>query len=130
MDDQWEQPCPYPRLRPFGPTAAERFFGRSQLIMELVGRLERIGGQGPLIVVGPSGVGKSSLLGSRDRAPSAASAWSTPSPSRPDPKGVRSHPPRPPGAGVHRRTVTGPGSGPSAGRHPVVGAEGAAVGGG
>ncbi|MEU6967018.1 hypothetical protein AB0A71_04590 [Kitasatospora aureofaciens] len=129
MDEQWEQPCPYPRLRPFGPTAAEWFFGRSQLTMELVGRLERIGGQGPLIVVGPSGVGKSSLPGSWDRAPRRLRRLH-PHQVVLIPRAFGRTRPRRPGAGVHRRTVAGLCSGPDAGRHPVVGAEGAAVGGG
>nr|WP_158073521.1 AAA family ATPase [Actinophytocola xanthii] len=48
----------------FRPEQAEWFFGRDQLITELVARLDQRlqGDGGPLIVVAPSGAGKSSLL--------------------------------------------------------------------
>jgi hypothetical protein len=51
--------CPYPGLAPFGSEQARWFFGRRREVAELLGRL---GDRGPLVVVGPSGVGKSSLL--------------------------------------------------------------------
>jgi WD40 repeat protein len=55
--------CPYPGLAPFGPDHAEWFFGRERAIAEVLERLkEQLHKPGPLIVVGASGVGKSSLL--------------------------------------------------------------------
>ena len=55
--------CPYPGLAAFGPNQAQWFFGRERATAELVGRLtERLDGTGPLVVVAPSGTGKSSLL--------------------------------------------------------------------
>jgi len=52
-------PCPYKGLEPFQPEDAELFFGREELVDELVARLE----EAPfLAVVGPSGSGKSSLV--------------------------------------------------------------------
>ncbi|MFF9488322.1 helix-turn-helix domain-containing protein [Streptomyces sp. NPDC014676] len=55
--------CPYPGLSPFGPEEHRWFFGREQATARLVARLgERTAGGGPLVVVAPSGAGKSSLL--------------------------------------------------------------------
>jgi hypothetical protein len=59
-----EATCPYPGMVPFGPELAPFFRGRDRLVAAL---LSRLGGQvrcggGPLVVLGPSGVGKSSLL--------------------------------------------------------------------
>ena len=55
--------CPYPGLAPFTPEQARWFFGRDRLVAELVSRLDsRRHGGGPLIVVAPSGAGKSSLF--------------------------------------------------------------------
>jgi WD40 repeat protein/class 3 adenylate cyclase len=52
-------PCPYKGLVPFGAGDADVFFGREQLVEELVGRLD----EAPfLAVVAPSGNGKSSLV--------------------------------------------------------------------
>ena len=55
--------CPYPGLASFSPQEARWFFGRDQIISDLVARLdERLDGGGLLAVVAPSGAGKSSLL--------------------------------------------------------------------
>ncbi|MGH3855191.1 MAG: helix-turn-helix domain-containing protein [Pseudonocardiaceae bacterium] len=56
-------PCPYPGLAAFSAEEARWFFGRAQVTSDLLRRLdERLGGDGPLAVVAPSGAGKSSLL--------------------------------------------------------------------
>ncbi|TDV55029.1 protein kinase domain-containing protein [Actinophytocola oryzae] len=55
--------CPYPGLQSFGIRDSDWFFGREQAVRDLLARLSRQrGGDGPLIVVGASGAGKSSLL--------------------------------------------------------------------
>jgi WD40 repeat protein len=55
--------CPYPGLAAFGPAQAQWFFGREDLCAELLRQLGRGMEQpGPVVVVGPSGSGKSSLL--------------------------------------------------------------------
>jgi hypothetical protein len=55
--------CPYAGLAAFQPADFERFFGRERLTGLLVARLnERAGRPGPLLVLGASGSGKSSLL--------------------------------------------------------------------
>src|SRR5262249_59355057 len=59
-----EVTCPYPGMMSFGPEFARFFRGRDRLVAALLSRLGaqvRRGG-GPLVVIGPSGVGKSSLL--------------------------------------------------------------------
>jgi WD40 repeat protein len=53
--------APYRGLEPFQPEHAEWFFGRMQLTETLVERVTN-GSPGPLMVVGPSGSGKSSVL--------------------------------------------------------------------
>ncbi len=55
--------CPYPGLAAFTADQAPWFFGRDRLIAEVISRLDgrRCGG-GPLVVVAPSGAGKSSLF--------------------------------------------------------------------
>jgi WD40 repeat protein len=55
--------CPYPGLAAFTAEQTQWFFGRDRLVSEIIGRLDgrRFGG-GPLIVVAPSGAGKSSLF--------------------------------------------------------------------
>ena len=51
--------CPYRGLAAFQPDDADRFFGRGELVADLVQRIER---DRILFVVGPSGSGKSSLV--------------------------------------------------------------------
>jgi WD40 repeat protein/transcriptional regulator with XRE-family HTH domain len=57
---------PYRGLDPFGPGDADLFFGREAAVAELLAGLEALattaGPPSPLVVVGPSGSGKSSLL--------------------------------------------------------------------
>lgn len=57
---------PYPGLRSFTSEESDRFFGRNELVAEAVARLRAFerdaDGRRLLWVVGPSGVGKSSLL--------------------------------------------------------------------
>ncbi|MCC3772015.1 helix-turn-helix domain-containing protein, partial [Streptomyces sp. UNOC14_S4] len=55
--------CPYRGLSAFGSEDARWFFGREQATAALIAQLTRhLGGAGPLLVVAPSGTGKSSLL--------------------------------------------------------------------
>lgn len=56
--------CPYRGLAPFGSEDACWFFGREAVTADLIDQLgERLDGDGaPLVVVAPSGTGKSSLL--------------------------------------------------------------------
>jgi serine/threonine protein kinase/WD40 repeat protein len=55
--------CPYPGLQSFGIRDSDWFFGREQAVRDLLARLSRQRpAEGPLIVVGASGAGKSSLL--------------------------------------------------------------------
>ncbi|MCK9925090.1 WD40 repeat domain-containing protein [Frankia sp. AgPm24] len=57
------QVCPYPGLTSFDAASAQWFFGRDRAVTDLLARLrERLAGAGPLVVVGASGAGKSSLL--------------------------------------------------------------------
>jgi WD40 repeat protein len=58
--------CPYPGLDAFGPSQAKWFFGRDNVTGDLLRYLDQMargGPGGPLLVVAPSGTGKSSLLG-------------------------------------------------------------------
>ncbi|MFE9890594.1 AAA family ATPase [Streptomyces scopuliridis] len=59
---QDESPCPYPGMRPFLPEQRHLFFGREELTEALLDRVTRTEPDGPVVLVGPSGVGKSSLL--------------------------------------------------------------------
>ncbi|RLU90380.1 DNA-binding protein [Streptomyces griseocarneus] len=55
--------CPYPGLSPFEARDARWFFGREKAVADLVSQLtERLHTPGPLLVMAPSGAGKSSLL--------------------------------------------------------------------
>jgi WD40 repeat protein len=55
--------CPYPGLAAFTSEQAEWFFGRDQLTTDLLARMDaQLTGGGPVMVVAPSGAGKSSLL--------------------------------------------------------------------
>lgn len=55
--------CPYPGLRSFGAADGDWFFGREQAVRDLLARLSRRrADEGPLVIVGASGAGKSSLL--------------------------------------------------------------------
>ncbi|MER0247258.1 caspase family protein [Streptomyces sp. HSW2009] len=55
-------PCPYPGMRPFLPEQRHLFFGREELTTALLERLTDPATTAPTVLVGPSGVGKSSLL--------------------------------------------------------------------
>jgi WD40 repeat protein len=76
--------CPYPGLDAFGPSQAKWFYGRENVTGDLLRYLDvmtRGGPGGPLLVVAPSGTGKSSLLGAglltalaEGRLPAAGSA--------------------------------------------------------
>ncbi|MDX3581713.1 nSTAND1 domain-containing NTPase [Streptomyces europaeiscabiei] len=54
--------CPYRGLSAFTPQDAEWFFGRERATAALVERIFEHVGRGPLMLVAPSGAGKSSLL--------------------------------------------------------------------
>lgn len=54
--------CPYRGLSAFTPQDAEWFFGRERATAALVERIFEQVGSGPLMLVAPSGAGKSSLL--------------------------------------------------------------------
>ncbi|MGH3875591.1 MAG: protein kinase domain-containing protein, partial [Actinophytocola sp.] len=55
--------CPYPGLQSFGAGDGDWFFGREQAVRDLLTRLARQhAASGPLVVVGASGAGKSSLV--------------------------------------------------------------------
>lgn len=52
--------CPYPGLAAFGPDEAQWFFGREKAVAHVLDLLSDRAG--PLVISGPSGTGKSSLL--------------------------------------------------------------------
>ena len=54
-----DKTCPYRSLQPFGQEHASFFFGREEVVSKLV---EKVRTNGLVVVVGPSGSGKSSLL--------------------------------------------------------------------
>lgn len=54
-------PCPYPGMRPFQAADARYFFGRSAEIDAVIGLVSA--GEPEIYLVGPSGSGKSSLIG-------------------------------------------------------------------
>ncbi|MBO3750148.1 WD40 repeat domain-containing protein [Streptosporangiaceae bacterium NEAU-GS5] len=59
----WDGRSPYQGLVPFGPNQAEVFYGRGEATSRLVAMLtERLERPGPILVIGASGAGKSSLL--------------------------------------------------------------------
>ncbi|WP_165818437.1 ATP-binding protein [Frankia canadensis] len=58
-----DEQCPYPGLASFDGGTRQWFFGRERAVADALSRLEdRLGGAGPLVLVGASGSGKSSLL--------------------------------------------------------------------
>lgn len=58
-----EPPCPYLGLRSFGADDAAYYFGREQLVGDVLRKMSEWSDKGgPVAVVGPSGSGKSSLL--------------------------------------------------------------------
>jgi WD40 repeat protein len=60
---EWEPECPYKGLAAFTEVDAAMFFGREQLTARLVNRLaRRYRDGGPVVLLGASGAGKSSLL--------------------------------------------------------------------
>ncbi|CAI7977292.1 WD_REPEATS_REGION domain-containing protein [Frankia sp. Hr75.2] len=55
--------CPYPGLRGFDESSEQWFFGRERMVADLVARVSSEASRvGPLVLVGASGSGKSSLL--------------------------------------------------------------------
>lgn len=64
LQERDESPCPYPGMRPFLPEQRHLFFGREELTEALLARVtgSPADAGGPVVLVGPSGVGKSSLL--------------------------------------------------------------------
>ncbi|MEU1729411.1 WD40 repeat domain-containing protein [Nonomuraea sp. NPDC005692] len=58
----WVGLCPYQGLAPFGPAEARVFYGRGLAVARLLTMVATHTGEGPIIVTGASGAGKSSLL--------------------------------------------------------------------
>ncbi|MGW5424054.1 caspase, EACC1-associated type [Streptomyces sp. NPDC003943] len=78
--------CPYPGLDAFRVDDADVFFGRDRMTERLLDRLETVAETdepGPLVLVGPSGSGKSSLLNAglaaalRERGLLGSTSWLT-----------------------------------------------------
>ncbi|MFH8900493.1 hypothetical protein ACH4HG_29475 [Streptomyces coeruleorubidus] len=61
-DDDSDAVCPYPGLRPFLPEQHHLFFGREEMTERLLARVAGTRPGEPLVLIGNSGVGKSSLL--------------------------------------------------------------------
>ncbi|QIJ63829.1 AAA family ATPase [Streptomyces sp. JB150] len=61
-DDDADAVCPYPGLRPFLPEQHHLFFGREEMTERLLARVAATRPGEPLVLLGNSGVGKSSLL--------------------------------------------------------------------
>ncbi|MEU1854338.1 hypothetical protein ABZ499_35130 [Streptomyces sp. NPDC019990] len=61
-DDDADAACPYPGLRPFLPEQHHLFFGREEMTERLLARVASTRPGEPLVLIGNSGVGKSSLL--------------------------------------------------------------------
>ena len=61
-DDDADAVCPYPGLRPFLPEQHHLFFGREEMTERLLARVTATRPGEPLVLIGNSGVGKSSLL--------------------------------------------------------------------
>jgi hypothetical protein len=59
---RWQRTCPYLGLRSFGEVDAPIFYGRERLTTELAERLADHQSSGIVMVTGPSGAGKTSLL--------------------------------------------------------------------
>ncbi|HET9076763.1 MAG TPA: helix-turn-helix domain-containing protein, partial [Acidimicrobiales bacterium] len=75
--------APYPGLRPFGEDDHERFFGRAAATGDVLDRLRGLAAEpgpsrGMLLLVGPSGSGKSSLLAAGVAPAVRAGALDTP----------------------------------------------------
>ncbi|MFE0256012.1 caspase family protein [Streptomyces sp. NPDC059010] len=61
-DDDPNAVCPYPGIVPFLPEQHDLFFGRAEVTRDLLRRVGETRPGEPLVVLGTSGVGKSSLL--------------------------------------------------------------------
>ncbi|MDP9794988.1 WD40 repeat protein [Catenuloplanes nepalensis] len=62
-DDPGDGECPYPGLAAFGPEDAGRYFGRDAALTALLhGARDALAASQPVVLVAPSGAGKTSLL--------------------------------------------------------------------
>ncbi|WP_254399614.1 caspase family protein [Streptomyces sp. AC602_WCS936] len=61
-EDDSDAVCPYPGLRPYLPEQHHLFFGREEMTERLLARVAGTRPGKPLVLIGNSGVGKSSLL--------------------------------------------------------------------
>lgn len=57
-----DSPCPYPGMEPFRAEDGDRFFGREDLVADLLDAVAEQAATDPLMLIGASGVGKSSIL--------------------------------------------------------------------